>query len=114
MLLGSWAKEQDAQTHTLTLARQLMSTGKHSKTACSLHNTRSSDPVSNVQRIITLSFSSDLLLLADMKPCGQEGTACGMVGDSTPEQQLLAVLIEMGLELIDPLLSQGENKKKTL
>lgn len=69
--------------------------------------------MSNVQRIITLS-SSDLLLLADMKPCGQEGTACGMVGDSTPEQQLLAVLIEMGLELIDPLLSQGENKKKTL
>lgn len=66
MLLGSWAKEQDARTHTLTLARQLMSTGKHSKTACSLHNTRSSDPVSNVQRIITLSFSSDLLLLADI------------------------------------------------
>lgn len=60
MLLGSWAKDQDAQTHTLTLSRQLMSTGKHSKTACSLHNTRSSDPVSNVQRIIALSFSSDL------------------------------------------------------
>lgn len=67
--------------------------------------------MSNVRRIIALSFSSDLLLLADMKPCGQEGTACGTVGDSSPEQQLLAVLIEMGLELIDPLLSQRENKK---